>query len=264
MDNKPIQFGRFKSLQIDIVGPLAVSRGQRYLLTIVDRASRYFDALPMPTATAAQCAETFLNGWVKTFGVPLQAESDQGKAFISNLWRDLHRKLGVIVTYSPVYRPEAVGHIERQHKDLKAGLRSSLIQMAEEHKEDWMAALPLTLLGKNTTFQPDVEASPAELVFGSNPALPGDVAVSYDQPVDVPALLAVLRANAAKKPAETTIHSRPKPYFPPTAQNATHVYIKNPKVTPLSKKNDGPYPIVQKLSKEISTFDFLRVLSLNY
>ena len=87
LDNKPIRHGRFQSLQIDVVGPLVVSEGQRYLLTAIDRASRYFDAFPMPVATSAQCATAFIRGWVRHFGVPLQAETDQGKPFIANLWR---------------------------------------------------------------------------------------------------------------------------------------------------------------------------------
>ena len=112
-----------------------------------------------------------------------------------------------------------------------------------------MAILPWTLLGKNTTFQPDIGATPAELAFGADPRLPGDVAVSHDQPVDVPALLSDLRTKAAKKPAQTTVHSPPKPYFPPSAQEATHVYVKNQKRTPLDPVWDGPYPIEERVGK---------------
>ena len=249
LDNKPIRHGRFQSLQIDVVGPLVVSEGQRYLLTVIDRASRYFDAFPMPVATSAQCATAFIRGWVRHFGVPLQAESDQGKPFIANLWRELHKRLGVIVSYSPVYRPAAVGHVERQHKELKAGLKAVLVQMASEHQEDWMLALPWTLLGRSTTYQPDIGASPAELVFGSDPRLPGDLAVSHDQPLDVSKLLAELKANANKKPVETSLHTVPKPYFPPSAQTCTHVWVKIAKKTPLGPVKEGPYPIIERVGK---------------
>ena len=142
LDNRPINYKRFQSLQIDVVGPLVCSEGQRYLLTILDRASRYFEALPMPTMTSAQCATTFIRGWTRTFGVPLVADSDNGKSFIANLWQEMHKRLGTIVTYSPVYRPAAVGHVERQHKELKHSMKAVLVQMAEEHKEDWMSSLP--------------------------------------------------------------------------------------------------------------------------
>ena len=181
--------------------------------------------------------------------MPLQANSDNGKHFKANLWQDMHKELGTIVSYSPIYRPAAVGHIERQHRELKTGIRAVLVEMAETHQEDWMSILPWTVLGRNTTFQPDLGASPAELAFGCEPRLPGDVAVSQEEPLDVPKLLAELRANAAKKPVETALHTKPKPYFPPAAQNAELVWTKRQKRTPLDPLWDGPYPIVKKLGK---------------
>ena len=112
-----------------------------------------------------------------------------------------------------------------------------------------MSALPWALLSKCTTFQPDIGASPAELVFGCDPALPGEVAVSQDKPLDVPRLLAHLRSNAAKPPAQTSLHTRPKPYFPPSAQNCTHVWVKLAKKSPLSPLNEGPYRIIERVGK---------------
>ena len=105
LDKKPIEAGRFESLQIDIVGPLVPSRGQRFLLTIVDRATRYSAAFPMSDFTAALCAETFIQQWVRHFGLPLYAFSDNGKAFIAKLWKDIHKRLSIkLIIDSPVLR----------------------------------------------------------------------------------------------------------------------------------------------------------------
>ena len=186
---------------------------------------------------------------MRHFGVPLQADSDCGKAFIGKLWQELHRRLGTIVTYSPVYRPAAVGHIERQHKDLKSSLKAVLLEMAETHQSSWMGALPWTLLGKNTTFQPEIGATPAELVFGADPRLPGDMAVTETDPLDVPKLLAELKSNAAKPVVQTAVHTPPKPYFPPSAQKAERVYVKKQKRTPLDPLWEGPYPITERVGK---------------
>ena len=40
MNPRPVTRGRFKDIQVDIVGPLPPSQGYRYLLTIVDRTTR--------------------------------------------------------------------------------------------------------------------------------------------------------------------------------------------------------------------------------
>ena len=43
----PMPDSRFTSVHIDIIGPLPVSRGYRYILTCVCRFSRWFEAIPM-------------------------------------------------------------------------------------------------------------------------------------------------------------------------------------------------------------------------
>ena len=55
---------RFGSLHINLVGPLPESKGMRYLLTIVDRFSRWIEAIPQPDIMADTCIQSFLLNWV--------------------------------------------------------------------------------------------------------------------------------------------------------------------------------------------------------
>ena len=80
---------------------------------------------------------------------------------------------------SPLH-PQSLGHLERQHKDLKASLKNSLISMAQKFEGAWMDALPWCILGNNSTYQPDLGASPADLVLGGCPKLPGDLVADGD------------------------------------------------------------------------------------
>ena len=61
-DPRPVLQPRFTDLSVDIVGPLPPSEGHTHLLTIVDRTSRWFEALPLVEATADQCATAFYSG----------------------------------------------------------------------------------------------------------------------------------------------------------------------------------------------------------
>ena len=62
---------------IDIVGPLPQSQGHRYLLTMVDRFTRWPEATPMPDATVKTCARAFLFNWVARFGVLADISTDR-------------------------------------------------------------------------------------------------------------------------------------------------------------------------------------------
>ena len=250
MDPRPVMAPRFKDLQIDVVGPMEQSEGMRYLLTVLDRTSRYYDAIPMASATASACASGFIRHWVAHFGLPFKATSDSGNVFISKLWKELHKELGSIVAYSPLYSPSSLGSVERIHKDIKASLKATLLAMGDEHKSKWMSVLPWTLLSRRTSYHSELQATPSEVVFGENPAVPGDLA-GADLPADpnLPALLDRVRANAQRPPAQTTIRRTPQVYYPPSTDTATHVYLRNQKPTPLSPMRDGPYQIIERLGK---------------
>ena len=66
----PVLMPRFHDIALDIVGPLPWSNGARYLLTIVDRTSRYLQAVPMASATAKACCDAFLTGGSPTSASP--------------------------------------------------------------------------------------------------------------------------------------------------------------------------------------------------
>ena len=81
--------------------------------------------------------------------------------------------LGIEVKYVPEYHQATNGAVERQHRTLKESIKASLIQMGDTYKDSWMSQLPLTLLGRRIAFQPDIQSSPASLVLGASPAIPG-------------------------------------------------------------------------------------------
>jgi len=74
---------RFTHIHVDIIGPLpAATRGSRYLFTVVDRSSRWLEALPTQNITAA----TLVAGWISRYGVPAQLTLDRGTQFTLAIW----------------------------------------------------------------------------------------------------------------------------------------------------------------------------------
>ena len=245
--NRPVLAPRFSDLMLDIIGPVCPSEGNSYILTILDRTSRWVDAVPMASATAEACSKAFIRSWVKTFGLCDMATTDNGPSFVSKVWAKVHENLGTIVSYTPPLHPSSLGHLERQHRDIKVGLKTALLDMAEQYQGEWCDALPWVLLGRHAAYQPDLGASPAEIVFGACLKLPGDLVRDGDpEAADVSQLVDALRINAAQPPRQTAHHRHLPTYWPASAEKATHVFLRKGKTTPLGPTYEGPFPITEK------------------
>ncbi len=58
----PVPVRRFSHLHVDLVGPLPRSSGFSYLFTVVDRTTRWPEAIPLTSVAAADCAAALLQG----------------------------------------------------------------------------------------------------------------------------------------------------------------------------------------------------------
>uniref|UniRef100_A0A1X7TW34 Integrase catalytic domain-containing protein n=1 Tax=Amphimedon queenslandica TaxID=400682 RepID=A0A1X7TW34_AMPQE len=130
--NKP----RFCHLHIALVGPLPVSRGFTYLLTMVDRFTRWPEVVPLQDATAETVALGFITAWVSRFGVPSLITMDQERQFESSIWSQLMRILGTQRIRTTAYHPIANGLVERLHCQLKAAIKCL------PSPTDWVSGLP--------------------------------------------------------------------------------------------------------------------------
>lgn len=151
---------RSHHINVDIVGPLPPSNGFTYLLTIIDRATRWTEAVPTSDMTAETIANAIIKGWISRFGLPYRITTDQGRQFESLLFKQLNSILGIDHYRTTAYHPQANGLIERFHRSLKASLKAKL-------SIDWSDELPLVLLGLRSAVKADINASPAELVYGT-------------------------------------------------------------------------------------------------
>lgn len=235
---------RFGHLHVDVVGPLPPSDGAQYLFTTTERSTRWPEAIPMTTATARDCAEALLHGWISRFGVPDDITSDRGPAFTSQLWKSLGELMGATVHYTTAYNPAANGMVERTHRTLKAAL------MARCTGPDWRAQLPWVLLGIRTSPKEGLRVSPAEMVYGEPLVVPGEFFPSSDT-AEKDDHLARLRQTVGKySPCIKTHKSAPPGYVPKSLDACKFVFVRNDAHRPpLTRPYRGPYAILERNPK---------------
>jgi transposase InsO family protein len=161
---------RFSHVHLDLVGPLPVAAdGSTYLLTMVDRTTRWLEAALMRTMEAAVCADAFIAVRVTRFGVPATVTTDRGRQFSSAVWSTLCQRLNIQHIETTTYHPQSNGMVERTHRQLKDSLRARLAGPR------WPEHLPWVLFGLRAAPKEDSSLSSAELVFDMPLTLPGQL-----------------------------------------------------------------------------------------
>jgi hypothetical protein len=237
----PVPVRRFSHIHVDLVGPLPRSSGFSYLFTVVDRTTRWPEAVPLTSVTAADCAAALLQGWIQRFGVPDIITSDRGPQFTSSLWASLCSLLSISHTQTTAYHPQSNSLVERFHRRLKDALR------ARSAGADWFVHLPWVLMGFRISRGEDAEFSPAEAVFGSQLVLPGQF-LSAPEPPSPSFLKDFQGILAGRSPLQPRHHTTPSPTaLPEDLLLSRFVLVRRDAVQPpLSPLYDGPFLVLER------------------
>ena len=176
--------------------------------------------------------------------------SDNGNAFISNLFQDILKNFGVEVRFTPAYHAATNGAIERKHQDIKNSLKAVLVQMGNEHRDQWYKALPWVLLSQRVRFQPNLDASSAQMVLQMSPRIPGQLLGDPGPPltnIQTRALLDQLYKMSDRPPVPTSGRRVFKDIS--ETDEATHIYVKVANPLALQPKWEGPYKILSRPSR---------------
>ena len=224
------------------------SNGFQYLLTAVDRFTRWPVAIPMPDATTESVLDAFAHGWVATYGVPASITTDRGAQFLGNTWKQLMRSWGIQNHHTAAYHPESNGLVERFHRRLK----ESLLALSRDAQDEWYWRLPCSLLAIRTTLKPDVGAAPCELVFGDALSVPGQLLSSRPTEDEQATQRAETQDNLRLEverlqPIRMSAHRTAPMHIPEDLQNCTHVFVRRGGIhSSLTTPYTGPHRVVSR------------------
>ncbi|XP_045134079.1 uncharacterized protein LOC123517739 [Portunus trituberculatus] len=159
----PVITEPFSRVAIDLVGPLSPpsSEGHRHILTLIDFATGFPEALPLKDIDSVSVAEALLVIFARV-GIPREILSDRGTQFTSSLLSELHKLLGVKPIFTTPFHPSGNGRIERLHGPLKAALR----KLCADKPREWHRYLVPTLFALREIPSDRTGFSPFELLYG--------------------------------------------------------------------------------------------------
>ena len=192
----PVITEPFSRVAIDIVGPItpASKRGHRYILTLIDMATRYPEAVPLRHIDTVSIAEALVEIFCRV-GVPKEILSDRGTQFKSDLMSEVHKLLSVKALYTSPYHAACNGMVERLNGTLKNMLKKTCM----DHPEEWDRYINIVLFAYREIPNDTLKFSPFELLYGrnvrgplailhelvSNNTIDADLKLSYQYVIDL-------------------------------------------------------------------------------
>ena len=163
--NMPLVSEPFSRVAIDLIGPISPvsNNGHRYILTIIDYATRYPEAVPLKAIDTITIAESLVEVFSRV-GIPREIMSDNGSQFKSDLMQEINRLLSVKAVHSTPYHAASNGCVER----LNGTLKSMLKKACSEHPKDWDRCIPAILFAYREVPNDTLGFSPFELLYGKN------------------------------------------------------------------------------------------------
>ena len=157
----------FENIAIDLVGPFPTAVGGfKYLLTMIDLATRWPEAIPLRTTTAKVITTSLMSVFTRC-GFPARLTSDNGPQFKGEFFRKWMKKYGIQHVLSSPYHPQGNGVVERLHRTLNA-----MIGKMTEKKGNWPSTIPMALYFMRSTPNAATGMSPFLARQGWEPATP--------------------------------------------------------------------------------------------
>ncbi|KAK7105148.1 hypothetical protein V1264_016564 [Littorina saxatilis] len=153
----------FKRVAIDLIGEIKPpsEAGHRWVLTLVDYATRYPEAVPLKKIDTETVAEALVDIFSR-IGVPEEILTDLGTQFVSECMEEVNRLLSIRHLTTTPYHPMCNGLVEK----FNATLKSTLKKLCSERPRQWHRYINALLFAYREVPQESTGFSPFELMYG--------------------------------------------------------------------------------------------------
>ena len=152
----------FLKVGIDLIGPFMTSgRKQKYVLTMIDYATRYPDSVVIPNKKLRTIAGALMKIFSR-IGFPKYILSDQEPTFMSAVINEMYKCLGIKALHSSPYHPQCNGLTENFQRTLKNMIKKFTI----ENPRDWDLWLDIFLFAYRDSKHKSTGFTPFQLLYG--------------------------------------------------------------------------------------------------
>lgn len=158
---------RFRSVSADVMGKFeADTRGNKYILTVMDLATNRLTSFPMPNKEAATVLDHLHFYFSQIGDIPVELIVDNGGEFHNTMMEALSSVFRVKLRFNTPNYPNGRAQIERVHGYLKR----RILGLSAEDRRSWgTRALSAITRQYNTTANSETGLSPHFLTFGAHP-----------------------------------------------------------------------------------------------
>ena len=166
---KSVESSEFNEVvQIDHQKISMAESGYNQILVIIDHFTKLAEAVPCQTASAEETCDHLITHWISRYGCPMTFQSDNGKAFVGVLTKELMKRSHIAQAHSTTYHPQTNGLVERQNRTLVNMLRV----YCSRYMTDWDKNLPQVVGAYNNTQHSTTGISPFIMLTGRERAMP--------------------------------------------------------------------------------------------
>lgn len=166
-------------IAVDYIGPLpCTSRGNEYILTVVDAFTRWPEAFPTKRASSMEFAKNFVYKVICRHGAPLELLSDRGTAFLSNLVKNINSIFRIDKVSTTSYNPSCNGMNEK----FNGSLMHAILAYISQNPVEWDTHIDAVLFAYRTSVHSTTKFTPYELMHGRQALTPFDALLVSPSP----------------------------------------------------------------------------------
>lgn len=163
----------FEKIYVDFVGEINPNsdEGHKHIFSISCDLTKYVVMTPVFDCTALTAAKCIVEEICLVFNFPKIIVSDNGPAFISEVFKQMANLLKIKHVKTAPYHPQSNGAIERYHRTLGQYIRA----YTQKEKSAWHKYLRYFIFSYNNTVHSSTGFTPHMLVFGFDVKIPDSV-----------------------------------------------------------------------------------------